>query len=307
VSALRSEVREPSRRRLLPLLREIGDEKRVRSAGRTGSIAERLFRRAWADLVGGRSTDEVALAITARALAATRLADLDGEALLDLGVEPGETIAIGRAALAEFDAQLPPDLTRRLVAAIERDFLTGGQAGVPAFVGQLAEQPRAGVTCPGRPRIVLQPPENHAEHCLVVAVYAVLLAEPGTDLGTVFLASLAHHLHNAAMPDAGFTGEVLLGRHLEPVMDRATDRALAELPGELRTAVMTARRILPDVASPEGRAFHAADVLDRVLEIEQHLSAAELTMGTVLGEMELVHAGPVKPFHDGILAEFGLL
>lgn len=249
----------------------------------------------------------MALAITARALAATRLADLDGEKLLELGLEPAEAVAIGRAALAEFGDLLPPDLLGRLTEALERDTLAAAQGAVPPFVQLLAEQPRAGVTCPGRPRIVLQPPENHAEHCLVVAVYGVLLAEPGSDLGTVFLAGLAHHLHNAAMPDAGFTGEMLLGRHLEPVMARATDRALGDLPAELRDAVVSARRILPDAATPEGRAFHAADVLDRVLEIEQHLRTAELTMGTVLGEMELVHAGPVKPFHDGVLAEFGLL
>lgn len=307
VAVLRYVASKPSRRTLLPLLREIGDEKRVRSAGRTGSIAERLFRCAWSDLIGGRGTEEVAIAITARALVATRLADLDGLALSHLGLDPAEVRAIGHDALAGFAGLLRADMLGRLGGALERDVLSDAGDTVLPFVEALATQPRAGVTCPGRPRIVLQPPENHAEHCLVVAVYAVLLAEPEADLGAVFLAALAHHLHNAAMPDAGFTGEMLLGHHLGPVMDRATERALRELPPDLQAEVVSARRILTDADTPNGRAFHAADVLDRVLEIEQHLRVGQLTMGTVLGEMGLVHDGPVKPFHDAVLLEFGLL
>lgn len=300
-----TDPRAVSRARLLPLLRELGDVKRVRSAGRIGSIAERLFRRGWADLVRGRPVAEVALAVTARGVAATRLGDLDVEALVGLGLSPEDVRHVTEQALAQFEGLLPEVLLRDLAAALRQDMATD-ISDVPAFVGHLADQPRAGVTCPGRPRIILQPPENHAEHCLVVAVYAVLLAEPGTDLGTVFLAGLAHHLHNASMPDAGFTGEELLGQHLAPVMQHAAEHALLELPSGLRSAVETARRILPDIASPEGRAFHAADVLDRVLEIEQHLRAARLTMDEVLGEMALVHDGPVKPFHDAVLGEFGL-
>ncbi len=59
---------------------------------------------------------------------------------------------------------------------------------------------------------MFEPPENHAEHCLAVAVYGVLLAPRyGADPSVVFLAGLAHHLHNARLPDSGFTGEALLG------------------------------------------------------------------------------------------------
>ncbi len=141
----------------------------------------------------------------------------------------------------------------------------------------------------------------------MVAVYGVALSPfYGADPETVFLAGLAHHLHNAAMPDSGFTGEMLLGSHLGPVMERATAAALAELPAGLRARVEEARRVLPDAETPEGRAFHAADVADRVLQIGQHLAAASLTMDVVLGDMELVHDGPVKAFHDAVLADMGL-
>ncbi len=120
---------------------------------------------------------------------------------------------------------------------------------------------------------------------------------------------MAHHFHNAAMPDAGFTGEMLLGDHLLPIMEVATGWALGELDeaGGLRAAVERARAILPDDSTPEGRAFHAADCIDRVLQIAQHLRAATLTMGTVLDEMELVHAGPVKASMTGFCGTCGSL
>ena len=294
------------RRALLPLLREIGDLKRVTSAGRRGSIAERAFRRAWTGLVDGSAAEAVALATCAGCLAATRLGDLDRESLGRLGLSLEEVAGLERAALAELRPLLGAGLAARLADACHGRPAFDGTGGAPPFAAALAGQPRAGATCPGRGRIVLLPAENHAEHCLVVAVYAVLLAEPGCDLGRVFLAALAHHLHNAAMPDSGFTGETLLGPHLEPVMRRAAAAALRELPPALAAETERARLILPDADTPEGRAFHAADVLDRVLEIEQHVRRGQVTMDEVLGPMALVHDGPVKPYHESVLAEMGL-
>jgi 5'-deoxynucleotidase YfbR-like HD superfamily hydrolase len=249
-------------------------------------------------------------ATTAACLATARLGDLDSPTLRMLGLTHSESVAVLAGALAEVGAPLTSsrgrgeELIARLRPALGRELPA---AEPPPFVEALARQPRAGVTCPGRARIMLEPPENHAEHCLVVAVYGVLLAPAyGADPATVFLAGLAHHLHNAAMPDSGFTGEMLLGPHLEPVMARAAAMALAELPAALRETVEQARAVLPDAATPEGRAFHAADVADRVLQIAQHLKAATLTMDVVLDDMELVHDGPVKGFHDSVLRELGL-
>ena len=65
----------------------------------------------------------------------------------------------------------------------------------------------------------------------IVAVYGALLADDvGADPADAFLLGLAHHLHNAVLPDAGFAGEILLGDHLEPVLERLTERELATLP-----------------------------------------------------------------------------
>ncbi len=290
---------------LKPLLGELGDLKRIRSAGREGSVAQRGFRHAWCELAAGEAAEVVTKRTVAAALAAARLGDLDGPKLLALGLAPGEALAVLQRAFDAVTADLDPAL-----AVILRDGLSlepRPEHGAPAFVHDLERQPRAGATCPDKPRLVLEPPENHAEHCWATAVFGVLLAPAyGADPVEVFTASLAHHLHNALMPDSGFTGEVLLGERLTDVIDHATAHALLQLDEPLRDAVRASRRILPDATTPEGRAFHAADVIDRVTQIAQHLRPASISMATVLDELELVHDGPVKPFHDRVLAEMGL-
>ena len=289
---------------LMPLIRELCDLKRVRSAGRAGSIAERLFASAWAALAGGTAPEAVMRATLSAALAATRLGDLDLPVLTQAGVPASEARAILRRAAQDAASPLDPSLRAALAEPGETAL---SPANPPPFVARLAAQPRAGATCPGRGRLVLEPPESHADHCALVALVGALLA-PAWDANgtTVFVAGLAHHLHNALLPDAGFAGEMMLGEWLEPAMLRATTLALEELPDAPRALVVSARRILPDAATPEGRAFHAADTLDRVLQVEHHLRAAGTTMRFVLREMELVHAGPVRPFQEAVLVRMGL-
>jgi 5'-deoxynucleotidase YfbR-like HD superfamily hydrolase len=287
----------------MPLLRSLEDLKRIRSAGRAGSIAERLFAGAWAALVAGAHPADVARHSLRQALAATVLGDLDAALLDRLGLPAEAARGIVRATVAEAAGPVDPALQDWLLEGPER--LPAG--AVPGFVGQLAAQPRAGATAPGRGRLILDPPESHAEHCALVALFGVVLAPVwGARPETVFLAGLAHHLHNALIPDSGFAGEMALGEWLAPAMARATETALGELEPGLRGAVEAACRILPDAGTPEGRAFHAADTLDRVLQVESQLRAAGTSMGFVLREMELVHAGPVKPFQDAVLARMGL-
>ena len=284
---------------------ELNDLKRITSAGRDGSIATRLFRQAWAALARGEAPETVALRTTAGALVAARLGDLDARALGEAGLSQADVRAVFGRALDALGAPLDARLRERLRGAL--DTSDAPQAGWPAFVDALAAQPRAGITTPGRPRIVLEPPENHAEHCLVVGVYGVLFAPRfGADPTPVFLAALSHHLHNALLADSGFAGETLLGEHLAPAMAAATARCLQALAPRLREQVQAARAILADDATAEARAFHAADVVDRVLQVGQYLRANTLTLARALGECELVHDGPVRAFHERVLAEIGL-
>lgn len=289
---------------LLPLLRDLGDLKRIRSASRTGTVAERAFATAWARLAAGEPEADVAFHIVSDALVATRLGDLDAGAMAATGVPAEAVAAIRRDAAADASRTISPELKARLRDVPEAPATLSEP---PAFVARLAAQPRAGATCPGRGRLMLEPPENHAEHCALVAIYGTLLAPTwGARPEDVFLAGLAHHLHNALLPDSGYAGEVLLGKWLSPMMATATNLALGELPAAVRRRVMTATRILPDATTPEGRAFHAADTLDRVLQLEHHLRAAGTSMDYLLNDMALVHDGPVKPFQDALLSHMGL-
>lgn len=289
---------------LRPLFRELGDLKRIRSADRAGSTADRLFADAWGALAADDAVERVMRVTVAKAVAAARLADLDLAKLRQLGLGAADARTVLERSFDTVAGALDPTLVATLRSALG-DTLTPGAP--PGFVAQLARQPRAGVTCPDRPRIMLQPEENHAEHCLIVAVYAVIAAPAfGADPAAVFLAAMAHHLHSAAMPDAGYSDEVLLGDKLSRVIDNARAIALADLEPALQAQVLAAIAPIASDATPEARAFHAGDVIDRVLEIEQHLATAAVTMPHVLDTYGLVHDGPVKPFHDRVLAAVGL-
>ena len=290
--------------RLRPLLQEMGDAKRVRTASASGSLAEQAFSRSWSRLVDGEDAEAVALSEAAAAVARARLAGLDREVLAGAGLSDADALAVLQAGFDEVAGPVPAGLRSRLRDALP---LVRPCAPAPALADALNRQPRAGATCPGKPRILVEPPESHGDHCLTVAVYGVLLAPlVGADPVAPFLVGLAHHLHNVALPDAGFAGEVLLGAHLQPVMDRLEQRELAELPPALADRLVGVLLLRADAVAPESQAFHAADVLDRVLQVHHHARAAAFTASQALDELELVHAGPVQAFHDGVLQAAGL-
>lgn len=290
----------------LALFRELCDLKRVTSADRTGSLASRLFAAGWSALLGPGAPRDAMLRTVAAAIAAARLGDLDLAKLTSLGLNPDEAVAILERAFDEVAEPIDPTLAADLRAALAQ----GAPATdtLPHFVAQLETQPRAGVTAPGRARLMLVPAETHAEHCLVVAVLAAIAAPAfGGDPSDAFVAGMAHHLHNAAMPDSGYTGEMLLGTRLDHVIATAREQALATLPPALADRMRSAQAGIADDATATARAFHAADSIDRVIEIDHHLRASRTTMDEVLNVYGLVHEGPVKAFHDRVLADVGLL
>ena len=293
---------------LRPLLARLTDLKRVRTPdyGRE-SLASIGFRRAWAALVAGEQPRQVALRETALAVAATELAGIDADVLRAAGLTVEESLAIQQKALAVAATHVSPLLVAELHAALEEvsPALGGSQ---PAFVERLANQPRAGATHPTRPRLILEPPESHADHCYSTAVMAVLLGPwaHDSDYGRAFVCALSHHLHNAALPDAGFAGEALLGEFLTPVMAKFTDVALQQLPAGLAGRVRDAHGLLPYPDSPAARAFHAADVLDRVLEMVHYDRVAQFRTQQALGDLELVHAGPLRAFQNEVLTAAGV-
>ena len=158
---------------LRDLFGELGDLKRTRSAGRAGSVAERGFSTAWAALCAGEDSDVVMEASVASALAAARLGDMDAEKLTELGLDETTASAVLHRAFDTVASSLDPEQADGLRSALATVLPAGL---VPPFVTLLAEQPRAGATCPGKPRLMLEPPENHAEHCWAVAVFGALLS-----------------------------------------------------------------------------------------------------------------------------------
>ncbi len=294
-----------------PILGEINDLKRVRVAGRAGSLADQGFARSWGALIAGQSPERVARRELAFAVAAARLGGIDAAALLDAGLGRGEVEAILRASIVEVGQPLGADwlawIDPMIVELSDPPTSEPDDPHLPEFVERLQGQPRAGATRPGHPRLILEPPENHAEHCYITAIYAVLVCPLlGADPGVAFLAGLSHHFHNAYLPDSGFTGEELLGRHLAPIMDRFNNRAIGQLPDALAGPVKAARAILPDADTPEGQAFHMGDVFDRVLQMEQYSRVAAFETRQALEDLDLVHPGPLQAFHQEVLAAVGL-
>ena len=289
---------------IVPLAAELCDLKRVRDASSLDSMANRMFRRAWAALLAGQDLGAVAHQATADAVAAARLGGIDRAVLASAGLSAEEATAVLARSFDEVAGPLDPAMHEELRGKLGLPFAAGP---APAFAEALIRQPRAGATCPGKPRIILEPPESHGDHCLVVAVLAALLSPRfSADPAAAFLAGMAHHLHNAHLPDSGFAGEMLLGDHLGPVMRRLFDRELAALPAPLREATAAALAAIPDATTAVGRAFHAADVIDRVLQMRHYDQVARFTVDQALDDMDLVHAGPTQAFHQAVLRDAGL-
>lgn len=286
---------------VVPLAVELGDLKRVRDASGPDSLASRLFRSAWGALLAGQAPPDVALLATADAIAAARLGGIDGTVLVGAGLTGAEAAEVLARSFDEVSGSVDPSLAARLRSRLGQTLRPGA---APVFAEALIRQPRAGATCPGKPRIVLEPPEGHGDHCMVVAALAVVLSPRyGADPAAAFLAGMAHHLHNASLPDSGFAGEMLLGQHLGPVIRRLFARELATLPALLSEATAAALAAIPDASTPVGRAFHAADVIDRVLQMRHYDQVARFTVDQALDDMDLVHAGPTQSFHQAVLRD----
>ncbi|GAC1524851.1 MAG: hypothetical protein NVS2B8_09190 [Vulcanimicrobiaceae bacterium] len=294
--------------RYATLFDDIGALKRTRRAGASHSVAAGLFARAWRRAIDGVDLGEVARETTALAIAASRLGAIDGAILARAGLDSAQRVAVLREAFDRAAGPLPLQQRDALRATLPDDADLASFDDVPMFVFALADQARAGATAPDAPRLVLDPPESHAEHCLAVCTYAVLAAPRYETSGEdAFVLGMVHHLHNAVLPDSGFAGELLLGAHLDAIVDRFTEGVLADLPPEFAARARDVRtRLLPSTDEPEARAFHAGDVIDRVLQVRQYARVAAFEMSHALDDLELVHAGPIQRFHLGVLAEAGL-
>ena len=286
---------------VIPLFWEIGNLKRVRPANLNVSFAASLFLQSWGKIAGGADVRNVAIKSAADAVAAAQLGAINAPILRRAALSETDVQTILERSFDLSSAPIEKNLREELRAALTREFVVA-ESSAPPFAEKLARQPRSGATKPNAPRRVFDAPENHAEHIITVAVYAVLLAPIfGADIATVFLAALAHHFHNADLPDAGFAGEELLGEFLPIIFNNLRESCLRELPTNLHDPIRQTFVLIENADSNGARAFHAADVIDRVLQMRHHAEANEFNLKYALEEMELVHAGAVQSFHYDVL------
>ncbi len=235
---------------LIPLFWEIGNLKRIHPANLTVSFAANLFLQSWKNVAGGADVRDVAIKITADTVAAAQLGAINADVLRRAELSETEIQTVLERSFDLSSAPIEKNLRDELRAALMRKF-DGGESDAPPFAEKLARQPRSGATKPNSPRLIFDQPENHAEHVITVAVYAVLLAPFfNADIATVFLAALGHHFHNADLPDAGFAGEELLGEFLPIIFDKLREQCLSELPLGLHEPIKRTFVLIENAASP---------------------------------------------------------
>ena len=296
------------------LFAELQDLKRQVPAHFERSISSALFVESWQRLFAEQRVDRVARTVTTKMLLHILLPGCDSGFYHRAGLKRADVREILEHALAQVGGKrVPNDVVRDLRDALPEitDEYSGAVdpiRGEPAwFVEALCRQPRAGATSPGKPRLLLTPPEMHSDHCLLTATYAYLLShEYKADPAVAWLCGLAHHLHNAVLPDCGFAGEILLEPWLDRIFQNGRQHCLAAMPPPLAAQVRDALTHHETISAPEGKAISAGDVLDRVLDVRWRTRAAAVRDEDILDELELVHAGALKTFQDHLLDSHGV-
>lgn len=298
----------PAIGRQLGLFRELNDVKRLYAFNLGAeSFATRIFRHACASVMtGGPLQADIWCAAV---VGAARLGAITPDILRDVGLDEEEAVQVlERSVLAH--ETITGQVRISLAAAcrpLARQYAPTTPVGAE-WVERLATAPRAGATCPGKPRIALEPAEMHSDHSIMVAVYAYLIADLyGADRDDAWLVGLCHHFHNAYLPDSGFTGEVMLGGHLGPILGTLRQRVIQTLPigHQERTARLFDE--INGVTTPLAMAFHAADTIDRVIQMEHFERAAQFRVRHALLDLNLVHEGPAQAFQHALLNSIGLL
>ena len=100
---------------LTPLLRQMNGLKRIRRGRRERSLTEQAFAIGWFGLTNDHDPHVVATAVTARLLAATKVAALWPEHLMMHGVEPEEVPPVYEAAIRQAGESVDEALVDQLV------------------------------------------------------------------------------------------------------------------------------------------------------------------------------------------------
>lgn len=291
----------------LKLLRELNDVKRLYAFNLgSDSFATRIFRQAGAAVSAGHPLH--ADVWCAAIVSAARLGALTPDILRNAGLNEADCVAVFERSINVHDTIDDP-VRASLIAAcpsLSLQHVPSSSVGAE-WIERLATAPRAGATCPGKPRIALEPTEMHSDHSIMVAVYAYLFADLfGAGREDAWLIGLCHHFHNAYLPDSGFSGEIMLGNHLEQIRETLRARVIHTLPECYRGRVARLLNEINDVATPLAMTFHAADTIDRVVQMEHYERAAQFRVRYALLDLNLVHEGAAQAFQHDLLNSIGL-
>lgn len=291
----------------LELLRELNDVKRLYDFNfGCNSFTSKIFHGATKALSTNNSLKEGVW--TALVVCAARLGAITPSVLLDVGINRDSMVEIFKNSI-RLHRSLPSPLLNSLLDActnVERTFIKSNEP-ILEWVERLTHTPRAGATCPGKPRIVLEPPEMHSDHCVMVATYGYILADAfGANRQDVWLIGLCHHLHNAFLPDAGFTGEKLLGDHLANIIDQQRVRVLNTFSPFYKEKVLYLFDEVNNIESALFKAFTAADTIDRIIQMEYYERSARFKTIDALSDFNLVHEGAAQDFQHVLLDSIGI-
>ena len=293
----------------LSLFKDLNELKRIKSNSSNGlSFAERAFG------IGVQCCDcsDSFLSIhdlVKKFIAGSRLGFLGHETLSSTSLSDQEIVKIYEESLHSYEYELRLlkvdfDLHKTNWTMSENI----RESPLRSLIKDHISQPRAGVTCPDKPRVVLQPTESHGDHCIMVAVYAYLLS-PFYDSDPIdaFTIGLFHHLHNCILPDSGFAGECILGNCLNRVIDSARATTASVLSVSTKTKLDRLFKEIEQTSSPVAKAFHAADCIDRVLQLQYYEKAHGFSVSDAIEKLNLIHDGPAKTFQMQTLQSCGLL
>ncbi len=295
--------------RALSLFKELNELKRIKSnTSNDLSFAEAAFAVA-VEYCDPPNSDESIEQLVIMFLAGSRLGFLNYNNLSSVGLTADQILNILRETIDSFHVELDA-LKLNLELKTSKNLVSFHNPKLRSneLVNGLISQPRAGPTTPGKPRLVLYPVESHADHCMMVATYAFLLSPfYGSDPTDSFLIGLFHHLHNLTMPDSGYAGECLLGNHLTKSIESARSLAMSSLSSRTNSKLSCLFKEIEKASSPVAKAFHAADCLDRILQMQYYEKVHNFSVTHAIEELDLIHDGPVKSFQLDTLKSLGLI
>jgi len=302
---------------LLGTLQRVGELKRLPGTSGSSSLAESLFVKVAGRIIASESDEQISEIfgrLVLEALASSVLGHWQPAFVSMLSLRQRRSI-FDRAVLYALEACTDP-IRRYLEQRLSGHQLPLADNPLVAdvastrWVARLCEIRRAGYSCLKRPKCIPFPWESQADHSLICAVYAALIAcDRSSELVQPCLMALFHHLPMALAPDVDHEMEHLLGADEKHNLEQiALGVIFADFPDAARTRIANAIQAYKGEGMNFARSLALeADILDRAMQISYYERMSALTLRTGVDEYELLTPGPLRDFQARILKDYGLI